>query len=136
MEGPAYESMKRPGPLADRMLEIVLSGVTRKYALVIPELAETVGVSKSAVSRETIEASERVLEELMERHLDGWDLLVIYVDGIQFGSHHVFGRGGRGGEKAAARRTRGSERERGGGSRVAPVPPARGRAGNPRVHSR
>ena len=34
---------------------------TRKYARVIPEMAETVGVSKSAVSRETIEASERVL---------------------------------------------------------------------------
>ena len=60
VEVPAYEAMKRPGPLADRMLEIVLSGVsTRKYATrVIPELAETVGVSKSAVSRETIEASE------------------------------------------------------------------------------
>ena len=34
----------------------------------------TVGVSKSAVSRETVEASERVLKELMERRLDAWDL--------------------------------------------------------------
>ena len=48
-----------------------------------------VGVSKSAVSRETVEASERVLKELMERRLDAWDLLVIYLDGIQMGSHHV-----------------------------------------------
>jgi transposase-like protein len=56
---------------------------------VIGELADTVGVSKSAVSRETIEASERVLKELMERRLDAWDLLVVYVDGIQFGAHHV-----------------------------------------------
>lgn len=89
---PAYEAMKRPGPLADRMLELVLSGVsTRKYGQVIGEMAETVGVSRSAVSRETIEASERVLEELMERRLDGWDLLVIYLDGIQFGDHHVLG---------------------------------------------
>ena len=47
------------------------------------------GVSKSAVSRETVEASERVLKELMERRLDAWDLLVIYLDGIQMGSHHV-----------------------------------------------
>ena len=30
----------------------------------------TVGVSKSAVSRETVEASERVLKELMERRLE------------------------------------------------------------------
>jgi len=52
-------------------------------------MADTVGVSKSAVSRQTIEASERVLKELMERRLDAWDLLVIYVDGIQFGTHHI-----------------------------------------------
>ena len=74
------------------MLEILLAGVsTRKYARVIPAMAETVGVRRSAVSRETIEASERVLEELMERRLDGWDLLVIYLDGIQFGDYHVLG---------------------------------------------
>ena len=87
VELPAYAAMSRPGPLAQRMLEILLAGVsTRKYARVIPEMAETVGVSKSAVSRETIEASERVLEELMERRLDG----------IQFGDYSRAGRGGRG----------------------------------------
>ena len=90
VEVPAYTAMRRPGPLADRMLEILMAGVsTRKYGRVIPEMADTVGVSKSAVSRETIEASERVLRELMERRLDAWDLLVIYLDGIQFGAHHV-----------------------------------------------
>ena len=74
------------------MLEILLAGVsTRKYARVIPAMADNGGVSRSAVSRETIEASERVLEELMERRLDGWDLLVIYLDGIQFGDYHVLG---------------------------------------------
>ena len=67
-----------------------MAGVsTRKYGRVIGEMADTVGVSKSAVSRETVEASERVLKELMERQLDAWDLLVIYLDGIQMGSHHV-----------------------------------------------
>jgi putative transposase len=90
LEVPAYEAMRRPGPLADRMLEILMAGVsTRKYGRVIGEMADTVGVSKSAVSREAIEASERVLKELMERRLDAWDLLAIYIDGIQFGAHHV-----------------------------------------------
>ncbi len=90
LEVPAYRAMRRPGPLADRMLEILMSGVsTRKYSRVIGEMADTVGVSKSAVSRETTRASERVLKELMERRLDSWDLLVIYIDGIQFGTHHV-----------------------------------------------
>ena len=90
VEVPAYGAMRRPGALADRMLEILMSGVsTRKYKRVIAEMADTVGVSKSAVSRETIESSERVLKDLMERRLDAWDLLVIYLDGIQFGAHHV-----------------------------------------------
>lgn len=90
VEVPAYAAMKRPGALADRMLEILMAGVsTRKYGKVIGEMADTVGVSKSAVSRQTIEAAERVLAELMERRLDARDLLVIYVDGIQFGAQHV-----------------------------------------------
>lgn len=90
VEVPAYAAMRRPGPLADRMLEILMAGVsTRKYGQVVGEMADTVGVSKSAVSRQTIEAAERVLAELMERRLDAWDLLVVYVDGIQFGAHHV-----------------------------------------------
>ena len=90
MEVPAYAAMRRPGPLAQRMLEILLAGVsTRRYAEVIPEMADTVGVAKSSVSREAIEASEEALKELMERRLDAWDLLIVYVDGIQFGEHHV-----------------------------------------------
>ncbi len=64
------------GRLADRILEILLAGVsTRRYGDVLPEMADTVGVSKSAVSWEAIEASERVLAGLMERRLDAWDLL-------------------------------------------------------------
>ena len=71
LEVPAYEAMRRPGPLAQRMLEILLAGVsTRRYAEVIPEMADTVGVTKSSVSREAIEASEQELKELMERRLD------------------------------------------------------------------
>ena len=45
VEVPAYEAMNRPGPVGQRMLEILLAGVsTRKYARVIPAMAETVGV--------------------------------------------------------------------------------------------
>ena len=90
VEVPAYGAMQQPGRLADRMLEILLAGVsTRNYERVIPEMADTVGVSKSAVSREAIQASTRVLKELMERRFDDVDLLVIYLDGMQFARHHV-----------------------------------------------
>ncbi len=45
--------------LGARMLDILMRGVlTRQYRGVIPEMADTVGVSKSSVSRQMIEASE------------------------------------------------------------------------------
>ena len=49
VEVPAYAAMRRPGAVADRMLEVLMAGVsTRKYGRVIGEMADTVGVSKSA----------------------------------------------------------------------------------------
>ena len=87
---PAYDAMQRDERLGERVLEILMRGVsTRKYEDVLPEMAETVGVSKSSVSREFIEASETALKELCERRFDGRDVLVIYVDGQVFGGHHV-----------------------------------------------
>ncbi len=78
------------GRLADRMLELVLHGVsTREYETVLPAMADQAGVSKSEVSRETIESGTRVLRELSERDLRGLDVLVVYLDGIVFGDYHV-----------------------------------------------
>ena len=89
VEVPAYEAM-RSGRLGERMLEILLSGVsTRRYKDVLPQMTDAVGISKSQVSRETVEAGERVLKDLAERRFEDKDLLIIYIDGIQFGSHHV-----------------------------------------------
>jgi len=92
VEVPAYEALRRPGRLADRMLEILMAGVsTRRYGAVIGDMADAVGVSKSAVSRETIEAGERALKALMERRFEDVDILIVYLDGIQFGAYHVLG---------------------------------------------
>ena len=90
VEIPAYAALQANRPLADRMLEVVLQGVsTRKYETVLPALADQVGVSKSEVSRETIEAGTRVLKEMAERDLNELDVLVVYLDGIVFGDYHV-----------------------------------------------
>jgi len=62
---------------------------TRQYAEVLPEMASTCGVSKSNVSREAAEAGEEALKELLERRFEDVDLLVIYIDGMMFGEHHV-----------------------------------------------
>jgi putative transposase len=87
---PAYEAMRADGRLGGRMLEILLRGVsTRQYAAVLPQMAETVGVSKSSVSREAMEASEAELRRLGERRLESLELLILYVDGLCFGDHQV-----------------------------------------------
>lgn len=88
---PAYEAMRQEEKLGSRMLEILLRGVsTRQYRAVLPEMAETVGVSRSSVSREALEASEEQLHQWCERRFEELDLLVIYVDGVRFGDHHVW----------------------------------------------
>lgn len=87
---PAYEAMQQGGKLGHRMLEILLRGVsTRQYRAVLPEMVDTVGVSKSNVSAEAIQAGEEELRRLCERSLAGLDLLVIYLDGLVFDTHHV-----------------------------------------------
>ena len=83
VEVPAYTALRADQRLADRMLELVLNGVsTRRYKQVLPAMADQVGISKSEVSRETIEAGTRVLQELAERDLGELDVLVVYLDGI------------------------------------------------------
>jgi transposase-like protein len=72
------------------MWEILMLGLsTRRYKDVLPKMADTVGVSKSEVSRHFIEASEEVLKALMERRLDAWDICIVYLDGIVFGDYHA-----------------------------------------------
>jgi transposase-like protein len=87
---PAHEAILANSTLGRRILEILMNGIsTRKYKTILPELAETVGVSKSNVSREFVEASEQTLKEVCERRFDDKDILIIYIDGIQFGQVHV-----------------------------------------------
>lgn len=88
---PAYEAMQ-DARLGRRMLDVLLRGIsTRQYERVLPEMADSCGLSKSNVSREAIEASEEALTELLERRFDGLDLLVIYIDGMVFGEQHMIG---------------------------------------------
>ena len=90
VEVPAYEAMQSDSSLSEKLSSILMRGVsTRNYEAVIPEMVDTCGVSKSSVSREFIAASAEQLRGLCERRFDDRDLLVIYVDGVQFGGHHV-----------------------------------------------
>ena len=90
VEIPAYEAMQHNGRLGERVLEILMRNVsTRNYEGVLPDMAETVGIKKSSVSREFVQMSGRELRELSERRLDGLELLIMYIDGLRFGQHLV-----------------------------------------------
>ena len=92
VEVPAYAAMQNPTPMGARMLDILLHGVsTRNYKQVIPQMAETAGVSRSAVSRAAIQASEAEVEALLSRRFDELKLLVIYIDGLIFGDYTMIG---------------------------------------------
>ena len=92
VEVPAYAAMQNPAPMGKRMLDILMHGVsTRNYKQVIPQMAETAGVSRSAVSRAAIEASEAEVEALLSRRFDDLKLLVIYIDGLVFGDYTMIG---------------------------------------------
>lgn len=92
VEIPAYAALRNEPRLGARMLEILMRGVsTRQYEGVISKMADTVGVSRSSVSREFVQASGAEVEALLSRRFDDKKLLVIYIDGIQFGNHTVIG---------------------------------------------
>jgi putative transposase len=87
---PAYEALRQDRGLSQHMLGALLRGIsTREYQEVLPQMAATVGVSKSSISRQAIEASAEQLQQLRERRWDKVEILVIYIDGQRFAEHHV-----------------------------------------------
>src|SRR6516165_10445611 len=101
---PAYEALRTEGKLARRMMDILLYGVsTRRYEKVLPEMADSLGISKSSVSRANIEAGGKLLAELAGRR-----------------------RRGRRGKQACPGAARGLQRERDHRGRVAQGPGGQG----------
>jgi putative transposase len=87
---PAYERLRQDRGFGQHLLGTLLRGVsTREYQEVLPQMAETVGVSRSAISRKAIEASIEQLQQLQERRWEDMDILVIYIDGQRFADHHI-----------------------------------------------
>jgi transposase-like protein len=89
---PAYEKLRQDRGLEQHILGALMRGIsTREYDEVLPKMAETVGVSRSSVSRQAIEASAEQVKSLREKRWDSTEIqiLVIYIDGQRFGAHHI-----------------------------------------------
>lgn len=87
---PAYEAMRVNKQLGPQLLRTMLHGVsTRNYEQLLREMADTVGVKRSSISREFIAESAAQLKVLNERRFESAEFVVIYLDGMVFGPHHV-----------------------------------------------
>jgi transposase-like protein len=87
---PAYEKLRQDRGLQQHILGALMRGVsTREYDEVLPAMAETVGVSRSSVSRQAIEASAEQLKALRDKRWETTEVLVIYIDGQRFGAHMI-----------------------------------------------
>ena len=89
VEVPAYTALQADRRLADRMLELVLNGVsTRRYEQVLPAMADQVGISKST-SRGRPSRRGREFYRSWPNGTRRTGRMVVYLDGIVFGDHHV-----------------------------------------------
>jgi transposase-like protein len=87
---PAYEKLRKDRGLGQHMLGALLRGIsTREYQEILPQMAATVGVSRSAISRKAIDASIEQLQQLQERRWEDVEILVMYIDGQRFADHHI-----------------------------------------------
>lgn len=90
VEVPAYSAMQNGSAFQEQILKAMMRGVTtRNYSEILPDACEAVGISKSSVSRQFVAASEQECAALLGRRFDGLNIPVIYIDGINFGEHHV-----------------------------------------------
>jgi len=87
---PAYEKPGRDRGLQEHILGTLMRGVsTCEYNEVLPAMAETGGVSRSAISRQAIKAGAEQLKAPRERRWDNAGIPVIHIDGQRFGAHLI-----------------------------------------------
>jgi len=90
---PSYRLFSSTEVLGQLALEKMLAGLSsRRYVRGLEPAGQAVGdaaasVSKSAVSRRFVAATETAFAELMSKRLDDLDLVAFMVDGVHFGEH-------------------------------------------------
>lgn len=80
-----YQQLQQPREMDTGLLHKVLGGLsTREYERCAEAVPEAFGLSASTVSRRFKRASARKLRELLERRLEGYDLVAVLLDGKTF----------------------------------------------------
>jgi hypothetical protein len=90
---PTYELFSRTEVLGRMAMERMLAGLsTRRYPVGLEPVGQRTeraarSMSKSAVSRRFVAATETALGELLAAPLDELDLVALMIDGVHFGDH-------------------------------------------------
>lgn len=83
----SYEQLQEPRGGDEGVLKRILHGLScRSYEVCAEAVPEAFGLKGSTVSRRFIRASARQLKRVCERRLEGYDFVVLIVDGKSFGS--------------------------------------------------
>ena len=86
----SYEKLQEPRDRDEGVLRRILHGLScRSYEECAVAVPEAFGMSGSKVSRRYIRASAWQLKKLCERRLEGYDIVVLILDGKTFGSDEM-----------------------------------------------
>ena len=86
----SYERLQEPWNGDDGVLKRILCGLScRSYERCAEVVPEAFGLSGSTVSKRYIRASARELKRLCERRLEGYDFVVLLLDGKTFGTDEM-----------------------------------------------
>ncbi len=87
----SYSRFQSPPRRQRSILKKLVHGIsTRKYEQALEDFTDGYGISRSAVSRELVQAARGMLRELCERRIDELGrLVVLMIDGQVFAGEHV-----------------------------------------------
>jgi putative transposase len=86
----SYERLQEPRNGDEGVLKRILHGLScRSYEACAEAVQEAFGFSGSTVSKRYIRASARELKKLSERRLEGYDFVVLLLDGKTFGTDEM-----------------------------------------------
>lgn len=90
VEPETYKRLQERRGVDEVLLRRLLLGLScRRYQECSEAIPAAFGLSSSSVSRKFIRASSRKLKDLMERRLDGLDIVAIFIDGKSFGQDQM-----------------------------------------------
>lgn len=83
-----FGAFQNPKGMRDSAMKNMVLGISsRNYEETVESFVKGYGIKKSSVSRHFVKATAKQMREFLERDLFGFDLVAIFIDGIEFKGH-------------------------------------------------